>query len=172
MSSRPATPPEHPGLVVKSLQTGKESVIQPPGTVAPVAAEKPIVRPDLGELTSYAKSVVGPHVRSVSLVGSVAANGAGHDVDLLYDLGDDLVLPPGDAEEALERYLEGTKIDLERADSFFKVGDRYFHLATGAGNAIIENTNYAAEQAGKPVKVLAEAPPAAAPPPEWMGAAA
>lgn len=33
--AKPDAPTEHPGLRIKSLETGKETVIQPPGTVAP-----------------------------------------------------------------------------------------------------------------------------------------
>lgn len=159
---------EHPGLVVKSLQTGRTEVIQPPGTVPPRPAEPTRKRPSLVELTDYAKSVIQDTeaVDRVTLIGSVAATGEGNDIDLLYDLNiRDL---PRDSEKAAERVQEVVEAPENSAldaggnyDSFFKVGDRYFHLATGAGSAIVENTSYAKDQAGRPTKVLAERPGAA-----------
>jgi hypothetical protein len=59
------------------------------------------------------------------------------------------------ATEQLEQLVENTSIDSESYDSFYKVDNRFFHLSCGAGRCIIENTDYGAEQKGKPITVLA-----------------
>ena len=110
-------------------------------------------------LRTYAKSIVGDHVRSVSLIGSTAAKGQGRDVDLLYDLGEwTLPKDTNEAADAVTRLIEERvpNINLDGYDAFFKVGDRYFHLSGGAGRTIVENTDYAREQAGKPTVELAK----------------
>jgi N12 class adenine-specific DNA methylase len=109
-------------------------------------------------LTKYAHGVVGPDVESVHLVGGMARNGKGKDTDLLYDIGRrELSDDSGEAADQIEAIIERTKIDLDAYDTFLKSGDRYFHVSTGAGRAVVENTKYAAEQAGKPSKLLARA---------------
>ena len=105
-------------------------------------------------LKSYARSVVsGGIVKAVYLIGSTAANGAGRDIDLLYDFG--YVGLPLDADEAMEQLVETTNINCDLYDSFYKADGRYFHLSWGAGCSIIENNEYAQEQQGKPSILLA-----------------
>lgn len=103
-------------------------------------------------LREYANSVVGSVVKAVNLVGSTIKR-SGKDVDILYDLGDREL--PKDSDEAAAKVSELTdglpNADYDKYDSFFKVGDRYFHLSSGAGRDIVENTKYAAEQASKSV---------------------
>ena len=60
-----AAKPEHPGLVIKSLETGKETTIQPAGTVAPTAARSDIMFGSLSELVDYLnRSLSDRHVVS------------------------------------------------------------------------------------------------------------
>jgi hypothetical protein len=112
----------------------------------------------IADLESYAGELVGDEIKSITLVGSVARKGAGNDVDLLYDYGHhDLPVDPDAAAEKVGGLIEdGPPVDLDLYDTFIKVGDRYFHVSTGAGRGVVENTTYAHDQAGKPTRVLAE----------------
>lgn len=124
----------------------------------------------LKDLRAYAETVVSKDIIAVTLVGS-AARGAidARDIDLLYDLGNGPISMAArrgiSVEDAIEKILEGQdRLDLETYDSFFKVGgppetgpDRYYHLSAGAGRAIVENTDYAKAQSGKPRILLATA---------------
>jgi hypothetical protein len=79
-------------------------------------------------------------------------------MDLVYDFGD-LKLPKDSSEAAahVESIIEKQEgLDLDRYDTFIKVGDRYFHVSSGAGRAVVENTEYEKEQAGKQVVPLAK----------------
>lgn len=118
------------------------------------------VKPDTDKLKTYAKDVTKTgEIKSVTLVGSTAAKGAGNDIDLLYDLGDiDLPVDSNEAAEQIESIIENMKapIDIDIYDTFIKAGDRFFHLSSGAGREIVENTEYAKEQAGKSTVVLAK----------------
>ncbi len=106
------------------------------------------------ELKDYAKGVVGDVVKSVALVGSTLKD-KGKDIDLLYDFGD-IELPEGNvlAQPEVMSMIENTNIDLDSYDTFIKVGDRYFYIASGAGREVIENTEYANEQVGRPRQIL------------------
>jgi hypothetical protein len=122
--------------------------------VAPKAVAATISANDvLPELHQHADSVLsGGKVKSVNLVGSLAQKGAGHDVDIIYDLGK-LKIPEGRAGvEKLIDYIESNEIPVGDVpyDSWIRVGDRYFHRTFGAGADLIESNAYAAEQAGKP----------------------
>ena len=102
----------------------------------------------------YARTVISNDVRGVSLIGS-STKGTGRDVDILYDLGPrELPANPFEAAEHIQSLIETLPVDLDTYDSFFKAGDRYFHVSSGAGRAVIENTEYAAQQAGKPIVQL------------------
>jgi len=108
-------------------------------------------------LDKYASNLIGKDIVNVHLVGSTARGEVGRDIDLVYDLGNrPLPSDPIDAAEQVTSIIEGIDktIDLDSYDSFFKVGDRYFHASSGAGREIVENTSYAMEQAGKPSVAL------------------
>src|SRR5208282_4034015 len=84
-----------------------------------------------------------------------STQGAGNDIDLLYDFGE-LALDPNDIVAGIEILLEDQPgIDLDSYDTFVKVNGRFFHLSSGAGRAIVENTEYGLGQAGKPMTPLA-----------------
>jgi hypothetical protein len=114
---------------------------------------------DLQQLRSYAQQVVAGSpslVKAVYLVGSTTVNGVGNDIDLLYDFGT-LGLPKDEqgATEKLEAVIETTEINSEIYDSFYTADGRYFHLSSGAGWQIIENTEYGLSQQTKPKILLA-----------------
>lgn len=108
----------------------------------------------LYSLRKYAYPIVNDskNIKDVSLVGS-SINKKGKDVDILYDLGNvNLPVDSAKAVEKIQEIIESTNgIDLDKYDSHFKVGDRYFHLQTGAGREIVENTEYGRSQKGKPI---------------------
>lgn len=144
------------------LEAQKQDVIEHPEdslllkdqTLAEIRATAP--KPE-EELQSYAdKAIKSPDIKEVSLVGSTI-KGKGKDVDLLYDFGD-VGLPEdsGQASQNVEDLIEKQNIDLDKYDSFLKADGRFFHLSSGAGRQIVENTEYGKEQAGKPVKSLAK----------------
>lgn len=107
-------------------------------------------------IREYAQRVVAanPAIDGVYLIGSTAAKGQGNDVDLLYDFGHiELGLYP---EQTIEDLLDAQhELDFDSYDTFVKAGDRFFHLSMGAGRGIVENTEYALEQRGKPMIKLA-----------------
>jgi predicted nucleotidyltransferase len=109
------------------------------------------------QLRQYAQRLVSEGiVKHVYLIGSTAARGTGQDIDLLYDFGDvGLAGDEATATEQLEQLVESTSIDSDSYDSFYKVDGRFFHLSSGAGRCIIENTDYGLEQKGKPPVNLA-----------------
>jgi hypothetical protein len=118
------------------------------------------VAPSIDDIRSYAKGVVGKDIRSATLIGSIAAKGRGNDIDILYDIGArDLPANSDDAAAAVQDIIEGLPVNLDLGiyDSFFKVADRYFYLASGAGAEIVENTTYGKDQGGKPSVLLASA---------------
>lgn len=103
------------------------------------------------DLHAYADRVRGDVVADVELVGSTITGAVGKDTDLLYTFKDTAL--PADSLAAaakVEAMIESTDIDLDANDTFVRVGDRYFHVSSGAGRQVVENTDYAAEQAGKP----------------------
>ncbi|MFL6228431.1 MAG: hypothetical protein ACJ741_06595 [Pyrinomonadaceae bacterium] len=154
-----AAPPKAAADKKKREQAAGES--QPPAAPnadARAGGPKPA---DMDALKSYARSVVeAGGARSIALVGSVAARGAGNDVDLLYDLGNvDLPKSTRAAADRVGEIIETSDapIDLDSYDTFVKAGDRHFHLDGGAGRTFVENTDYAADQQGKPRVLLAGA---------------
>ena len=164
LPKRAAALPEGPPREVppEILPAGRIAEAAPP--TEPVVPKEPIISateiqppPDL---KPYAESLVASgRVHSVTLVGSLAERGQGRDVDLLYDFGA-VGLPkhPQAAANRIERLIESTRgIDLDRYDSFIRADDRYFHVSSGAGREVIENTDYGREQANRPRIVLAEA---------------
>jgi N12 class adenine-specific DNA methylase/GGDEF domain-containing protein len=109
------------------------------------------------QLRTYAQTVVsGGRVKSVELVGSQAAKGAGNDTDIIYDFGQ-VGLPEDEAGavEALENLIESSNIDVDKYDTFIKADGRHFHISSGAGRGIVENNEYAKEQNGRPRVLLA-----------------
>lgn len=117
-----------------------------------------VVRQRIAEGREYARGVVGVGgVRRVWMIGSGVQRADARDVDLLYEIDGTLPEATADAEAAVEEMIGETRIDIDRYDTFIKVADRYFHVATGAGNAVVENTDYARDQAGRPRELLAEA---------------
>jgi hypothetical protein len=107
------------------------------------------------DIQSYAGKVgQNKHIKGIQLIGS-SVEGKGKDIDILYDFGN-VKLPKGNkAISKIERLIESTKdLDLDLYDTFVKVGDRYFHISSGAGREVIENTKYGKEQEGKSSKVL------------------
>ncbi|HEU4617099.1 MAG TPA: strawberry notch C-terminal domain-containing protein, partial [Gammaproteobacteria bacterium] len=139
-----------------------------PAPNAPEAAAEPPLRQPAGvraksakqriaEGQKYAGGVVGTGaVERVWMVGSGTQRADARDTDLLYEMRGELPADRGEAEEAVERMLEQSNIDLDRYDTFIKVGERYFHVSSGAGRGVIENTEYAREQEGRPKVLLAE----------------
>lgn len=107
----------------------------------------------LTELREYAQRVAkSGSVRSVRLVGSSVNSSAPNDTDILYEFA-----PGIETEEQAEAAIEASGIELDRFDTFIKSGDRYFHVSSGAGRAVVANDAYAREQAGKPTIELASA---------------
>ena len=107
-------------------------------------------------LQQYAQRVVdaNPSIDGVYLVGSAVA-GAGRDIDLLYDFGQvGLGESPEAAVETLLEAQEG--IDLDSYDTFVLVDNRYFHVSSGAGRGVVENTEYGQAQQRKPMIKLAK----------------
>jgi len=125
---------------------------------------KSVLPVDMPVLTAFAQSAIEstPDLTAVRLIGSQAANGVGNDTDLLLEFDAKLPAATGDAEEAVERLLEAADADFDipGRDIFVLADGRYFHLSTGAGRMMIENTEYGTEQAGKPSITLASATPA------------
>jgi len=112
----------------------------------------------LPDLRDYANKVVNKGtVKEVSLVGGTTKGALGRDTDIVYDFGN-MKLPSdaGAAEEAVEKLIESEEnIDLDKHDTFIKADGRYFHVSSGAGRQVIENTDYGKAQEGKPKIVLA-----------------
>lgn len=148
-----STPPPEEAGVEKKIKANEQQAKPPEPEVSDV--------PTVEALKAYASEVVKTgEIKSVTLVGSAAVKGKiPNDIDLLYYLGDrDL---PNDSEWAaqeVEEIIESLKapIDTESYDTFIQLGDRFFHISSGAGRAVVENTSYAKEQLGKPTVVLAE----------------
>jgi hypothetical protein len=115
---------------------------------------------DISALRQYAHAVIQHGgVHEVYLVGSAVYSPTPNDIDLLYIITNDQQ-PKHDGdesdEELLSEYIErNTNIDLSSYDSFFKYGNQYFYLSSGAGRSMIENTDYALEQIHKGVIRLA-----------------
>jgi hypothetical protein len=165
----PGLPTRLGSTKVEAIETVRRELVRPdPVAEAPVA-EEPVTpepapatdaRPSIDTLKSYAAKVVkGDGVSRVWLVGSSAVEGSTpNDTDILYEM---------DAEptvEGVEEAIEQSQIDLDAYDTFIKAGDRYFVVKSGAGREVVENTEYAAEEQGKPRVLLAEAPRAAGAP--------
>jgi len=107
------------------------------------------------ELHAYAQQVKSNShtIQGIYLIGSTAEHGKGNDIDLLYDFG---TVNLGDhPEEALEGMVENTNIDLDTYDTFIHADGRYFHLSSGAGRMIVENTDYGMAQEDRPKIKLA-----------------
>ena len=117
-----------------------------------VSPESPAARPSMDDLRAYADRIVaGANVARVWLVGSSAVEGAvPNDTDILYEM---------DAEPTVEGVtaaIEAAEIDLDAYDTFVKAGDRHFVVQSGAGREVVENTDYARAQEGRPRVLLAE----------------
>lgn len=123
----------------------------------------------LPSLRAFAQRALGGAVREVQLVGGLAQQGSTkHDIDLLYVLAaQTLPRDEGEAAEIVTALVEGeTHIDLDgeglplRVDNLFQVGTRYFHLAAGGGQEIVENTDWGMKQRHKTAITLARQSPA------------
>jgi 2'-5' RNA ligase len=103
----------------------------------------------------YAQQVINsnPAIKGIYLIGSSVAE-EGRDIDLLYDFGTVGIESENDVEILLEAQ---NGMDLDSYDTFVRVDDRYFHLSAGAGRIVVENTEYARAQSGKPMTKLANA---------------
>jgi hypothetical protein len=164
-------PKEAPELMpveaLANLRRTEPAPVKPLSLMELRGQAKQLAAPVPPQLMSYAQEVVrsGP-VQSVTLVGSTAVKGAGHDVDMLYDFGNvDLEkyrqYPDEVPEELIEHLVETTGINAQDYDSFYRVNGKYYHLSSGAGRAIVENTDYAKQQQAKPKIELASKPAAA-----------
>jgi hypothetical protein len=108
---------------------------------------------DMSQLQQYAQTVTNHGgIKEVYLIGSAVYSPTPNDIDLLYVLSNDKLNTPEDVEDYLQAY---TNLDLDSYDSFFKVGDRFFHLSSGAGRSLVDNTEYARQQMNKGTVKLA-----------------
>ena len=105
------------------------------------------------KLEDYANRVgKTSQIKTISLIGS-SVKGKGKDTDIIYDFGEREI--PKDAEEFVTDLIESSpNMNLDLYDTFIKINNRYFHVSSGAGREVIENTEYGKEQEGKPTKNL------------------
>lgn len=146
-----------------------ERVAQPAAEAEAARPAEQVAAPEAGmrtqpiDISSEANTMVkSGFAKEVYLVGSRADGTAreGSDTDVLIDLGKiDLPSDRGMAEAEIQKIIEsnGDGVRVGERDYFFKAGDRYFHLSTGAGTGIVENTDYAKAQFGRPKVEVARA---------------
>ncbi len=103
------------------------------------------------QLIRYADSLISDEIQNVYLVGSSLTSATPKDIDIIYEMN---IALGEDAERAVEEAIERSNINLDLYDTFIKVGGRYFHVSSGAGRQVIENTEYGKEQSGKPRRRL------------------
>ncbi len=92
-------------------------------------------------LKAYAEEVVkSGEVEAVYLIGARRLpKGSGKDIDLLYQPGDqELPESEEDATGEIESIVESLDMELDQYDTFIQVGERYFHLSSGAGRGFVE----------------------------------
>ncbi len=152
--------PREPGRARWEVMDSKgesQGLFSTPEEAAAAAEKRFPAETQNAELSDYAKTVIGNgDVKEVKLVGSTATGKIGRDTDIVYDFGK-IGLPEtkADAEAKVEKLIESSKIDTEKYDSFIKADDRYFHISSGAGRSVVENTEYGKQQASKPSITLA-----------------
>ena len=115
---------------------------------------------NLEQMKQYAQRVVaGGGVLQVWLIGSATYKPNPNDIDLLYVLDPTAVhLAPdaSDDDENLIYFLENhTVIEPDLYDTFYQIGNTFWHLSWGAGASLIRNDEYAQEQQGRQKILLA-----------------
>ncbi len=152
--------PREPGRARWEVMDSKgesQGLFSTPEEAAAAAEKRFPAETQNAELSDYAKTVIrNGDVKEVKLVGSTATGKIGRDTDIVYDFGK-IGLPEtkADAEAKVEKLIESSKIDTEKYDSFIKADDRYFHISSGAGRSVVENTEYGKQQTNKPSITLA-----------------